>query len=118
MTLVKKISLTNARGWERELDLPAKYEICDRCRGTGKHVNPAIDEHGISPEEFAEDPDFEEAYFEGRYDIRCEEGCDNGKAIVFDEERIPKKLMERIWKKLDEDAAYEAERREEIRMGY
>ncbi len=80
----------------RTLSLPAKYEICDRCRGEGKHVNPAIDEHGISPDEFRDDPDFEEGYFSGRYDVRCEEGCDDGKLLIVDYDRLPKRLAERV----------------------
>lgn len=46
--------------------LPLKMEVCESCHGTSKHVNPSIDAHGISPEEFDEDPDFAEDYFEGR----------------------------------------------------
>lgn len=57
---------------EIEVELPAKYEVCSRCDGEGKHVNPAIDGNGIGQEEFDADPDFEEAYFSGRYDITCE----------------------------------------------
>jgi hypothetical protein len=34
-------------------------------------VNPAIDCHGISAEEFAEDPDFAESYAAGEYDQTC-----------------------------------------------
>lgn len=55
-------------------------EVCRRCDGEGKHVNPSIDGNGISPEEFAEDPDFEEAYFSGQYDVQCEE-CRGEKVI-------------------------------------
>lgn len=45
--------------------------VCPQCDGEGKTTNPAIDGNGISPDEFYEDPDFEEGYFSGRYDIRC-----------------------------------------------
>jgi len=61
-------------------ELPLKYEVCNRCQGKGKHVNPNVDGHGISPEEFAEDPDFKEAYFSGAYDVTCYE-C-KGKRVV------------------------------------
>lgn len=57
---------------EIEVELPAKYEVCSRCNGEGKHTNPAIDGNGISQEQFDEDPDFAEAYFSGRYDVACE----------------------------------------------
>jgi hypothetical protein len=47
------------------------YEVCPRCRGEGKHVNPSIDSHGLSREDFDQDPDFEEDYFSGVYDVPC-----------------------------------------------
>lgn len=50
-----------------------KFEVCPRCEGRGKIVNPSIDGHGLSQEDFDQDPDFEEAYFAGRYDIACTE---------------------------------------------
>jgi hypothetical protein len=58
-------------GTEVEYSLPGKFEVCHRCEGSGTHVNPSIDGNGISPEEFAEDPDFEESYFRGDYDVQC-----------------------------------------------
>lgn len=65
---------------EIEVELPARFEVCDICDGKGKRVNPAIDGHGISAEEFDEDPDFREDYFAGVYDITCSE-C-NGKRVI------------------------------------
>jgi hypothetical protein len=53
--------------------LPICREVCPTCDGTGKHVNPAIDSHGISGEEFANDPGFAEDYFNGVYDVTCYE---------------------------------------------
>lgn len=60
---------------------PSKYHwaICDRCSGEGKHVNPNVDGHGLSREDFDEDPDFEEAYFAGLYDVSCSECGGAGK---------------------------------------
>lgn len=114
-----KVEIMNANGLERTLELPAKYEICERCRGKGTHTNPSIDGNGITSSEWAEwDDDEREGYLTGRYDVRCEEGCDNGKAMVIDFEKLPKRLAERIYKKLDADAAYRAEIAHERRMGY
>ena len=48
-----------------------RWAICDTCEGEGKHVNPNIDRGGISD---FDDPDFEEGYHTGRYDIACN-GC-------------------------------------------
>ena len=61
--------------------LPGKVIVCPRCDGRGSYVNPSIDAHGISPEEFHEDPDFAEDYFRGSYDITCVE-C-NGTNVVL-----------------------------------
>ena len=48
-----------------------KWMVCPVCEGEGKTVNPAIDCQGLTREDFAEDPDFEESYFRGDYDITC-----------------------------------------------
>lgn len=56
-----------------EIQIPAKYEVCDNCQGRGTTVDPAIDGNGLSGEEFAEDPDFAEDYFGGHYDVQCRE---------------------------------------------
>lgn len=74
-------------GDEVVLELPAKFALCPRCRGAGSHVNPAVDGNGISPQEFAEDPDFQESYFAGVYDVACER-CGGEKVIkVIDRAR-------------------------------
>jgi hypothetical protein len=61
-------------------EIPAVYEVCDVCEGKGTHVNPSIDSHGLSAEDFDEDPDFAESYFSGHYDVSCV-SC-NGKRVV------------------------------------
>jgi DnaJ-class molecular chaperone len=100
---MQKISFTvicNNGDGRRELMLPgtSKNVICSRCDGEGVHCNPAIDGHGISPEEFDEDPDFRENYFSGVYDVRCEE-C-HGEKIIKQQrlalEFIPAPLRKRI----------------------
>ena len=53
----------------------AKHEdpwiICPVCDGDGRVVNPNIDAHGLTAEDFDEDPDFAEDYASGLYDIPC-----------------------------------------------
>jgi len=49
----------------------SKFEVCSQCSGSGKVVRPEIDCGGLSQEDFYDDPDFEEAYFSGRYDVTC-----------------------------------------------
>tara|TARA_Y100000361_G_scaffold33204_1_gene27840 strand:- start:425 stop:871 length:447 start_codon:yes stop_codon:yes gene_type:complete len=63
----------------KEVELPTHWEVCDVCRGEGKHVNPAIDCGGIS-EEMEDDPDFRENYMSGVYDVPCNH-C-GGKRVV------------------------------------
>jgi hypothetical protein len=67
-------------------EYPAKYVVCPRCDGEGKHTNPAIDGNGITASEMHEilndDPDFLEDYMGGMYDIPCTE-C-HGKRVVLE----------------------------------
>ena len=67
-----------------ERRLPARFEICDECAGTGRRDNPAF-ANGV---DFSDDDDgeFRAAYFAGRYDVSC--GCDAGKVLVPDESRF------------------------------
>jgi len=58
----------------------AKYIVCPTCEGEGKTVNPNIDAHGLSAEDFREDPDFAEDYLSGLYDVTCR-AC-HGKRVV------------------------------------
>jgi len=97
------------------LVLPARYEVCDTCEGKGSHVNPSIDAHGISGEEFAEDPDFEESYLSGRYDVTCY-GCGGMRVVpVVDEDRASKADFVLYEEHADECAAYDAEEASEAR---
>ena len=114
-------TLYDENGDEVEVEFPAHYEVCSRCRGTGKHVNPAVDGHGISPEEFAEDPDFEEAYFSGVYDVTCEE-C-GGERVVLEmddperftpEQKAALVLLQKQW---DDEAFDRSIERMERMMG-
>lgn len=51
-----------------EIELPAKYEVCGRCRGEGNIPLPGM---AFTAEDFAEDPGFAEDYFGGFYDREC-----------------------------------------------
>jgi len=104
---------------EIEVELPAKYEVCGRCDGEGKHTNPAIDGNGISQEQFDEDPDFEEDYRAGRYDVECEECKGRTTVLVVDVQECKRQGLEKELKAYyqhrrdlrEVDAIYEAERR-------
>ena len=93
--------------------IPVKYEVCGTCDGKGKHVNPSIDSHGLSREDFDEDPDFAEDYFSGFYDVRCAE-CDGARvAIVVNEDRATAEQVESIHEFFREQAEDRAIRRME-----
>lgn len=119
--MIKFFTIDEDTGDEVVNELPSRKEVCGRCYGEGKHVNPNIDSHGISREEFDEDPDFKEAYFSGVYDVTCHE-CNGLRVVdVVDEgachtpER--KALLARYYDRLDEDAAYRRECEAERRFG-
>lgn len=103
---------------QRQLMLPGHYVVCPRCRGKGSHVNPAVDGHGISAEEFAEDPDFAEGYFSGRYDVSCEE-CRGERVVAqIDLEKLPKALRKRIEEQLRFEAQDRRDREREEFFSY
>lgn len=70
--------------YDETMTLPSKFVVCWRCRGRGVHDHGAFS-NGISPEEFAEDPDFREDYFNGMYDVTCTE-C-KGRRVLAEVER-------------------------------
>ena len=57
-----------------------KFIVCPVCGGKGTTVNPNIDAHGLTREDFDDDPDFAEDYNSGMYDQVC--ACCDGKRVV------------------------------------
>lgn len=105
---------------DRKEMMPGKYEVCPHCEGEGSQVNPSIDGNGLSSEDFADDPDFEEAYFSGAYDIPCME-CHGQRVIpVVDVSSCSfgqKRLLVEQRQYNREGAITEAEMAAERRMG-
>ena len=93
---------------EKELELPAKFEICDLCEGRGSVVNPSIDAGGISEDEFDADPEFRESYSSGAYNISCTKCGGRGRNPVVNYE----KLSEEQKKEFDQ---YQHDKAEEAR---
>lgn len=92
-----------------EVELPCHRIVCDRCEGTGSHVNPNIDGHGISSEEFDQDPDFRESYFRGDYDVNCHQ-CEGNRVVdVVNYEALTPKMQRRYDAYLDQQYADERE---------
>ena len=79
----------NVQPWgEDGPTLPGKWEICFNCNGNGRHVNPAVDGSGLTEDDFLEQGDeFREDYFNGLYDIACDNCSGSGKCLVVDEDR-------------------------------
>lgn len=100
---------------EWSLRIAAKYEVCDTCNGKGTTVNPSIDAHGITSEEFDEDPDFAESYFRGDYDVSCRECGGKRVVLVPDEENNPADLLEKYNQYLEDKYNYAREQYNEMR---
>ena len=56
----------------------SKWHICIVCSGEGTVVNPNIDDRGLSAEHM-DDPDFQDNYCAGVYDIACRACGGSGK---------------------------------------
>ena len=69
--MIAEVDSTDEDGNEELIEVPFTWEVCPTCQGKGKHTNPSIDASGISSEEFHDDPDFEESYLRGDYDVNC-----------------------------------------------
>ncbi len=64
----------------QELGLPTKKIVCLTCGGEGYCANPAVDGNGLSPDHFAENPEFAGDYLGGACDTRCET-CDGYRVV-------------------------------------
>jgi hypothetical protein len=99
-------------------EVPIHFEVCPTCEGKGSHVNPSIDSEGLGAEDFAEDPDFEDDYRAGTYDVPCYECGGKRVAPAVDVMRCPAALLARVEahaRDLIDDAR---ERVHEREMGY
>lgn len=100
-------------GTEIEVELPTKWDVCPVCRGEGTHVNPSIDCGGISASDFAEDPDFAEAYMSGVYDQPCN-SCEGRRVIKVADEDAMDPEQRKLWHEQErEQARLEREERYE-----
>ncbi|MBK7823323.1 MAG: hypothetical protein IPJ61_20265 [Tessaracoccus sp.] len=94
------------------------YEVCGTCNGRGSHVNPGVDAHGITAEEFDEDPEFREEYFAGSYDVTCCE-CQGRRVVAMpDDANNAPELMLRLHAWQREERSSQREREAEMRCGW
>ena len=115
------LTIETEDGDEIETDFPAKFEVCGTCEGEGTHVNPSVDSHGISQEEFDEDPDFREKYMSGQYDVTCNEcrGLRVVPAVNVEACDAVQQADLAIWETQEADRCqYDRERAHECEMGY
>jgi hypothetical protein len=116
--MVGIVTYENDDGEELEVELPIEFDVCGYCSGKGSHVNPSMDGHGISKEDFDQDPDFAESYFRGDYDVQCHE-CHGDRVLAFP--KVGYKFTEEqlaAIESMNRRARYEAEDRHERKMGY
>lgn len=105
-------------GEEVAHDVRLKFEVCDTCEGKGVYVNPSIDAHGLTRDDFDADPDFEEDYVNHRFDVPCAICRGERLVPVIDEEANPKELVALVQAREQDawdDARQETRERE---MGY
>jgi hypothetical protein len=75
LALVKEADADGNAHWVR-----FRYDVCPTCNGKGTHVNPSIDCHGITSDEFADDPGFLEDYMRGVFNVTCF-GCQGNRVF-------------------------------------
>lgn len=69
------------------LELPAKWEICLACQGEGTELYGSLKGADVT-DLCNEDPDFEEEYHDGLYDVPCSCCHGEGKVLVVDESSL------------------------------
>lgn len=100
-----------------EVALPTHWAICPVCNGEGSHVNPSIDAGGLSAEDFADDPDFAEAYMAGDYDQTCNRCRGRTTVREVDLEKLPADQRAAYERQLQDEANDRAEHLAEIAFG-
>jgi len=97
--------------------LHLQWEVCDTCNGKGSHVNPSIDAHGLSSEDFDEDPEFREEYFSGTYDVPCYECGGRTTSLHINRKRTSEAALKAADECLKDHDSYVRESEAERRMG-
>lgn len=111
--LLKDWSQEDAEGEPMVIKVECEFEVCPTCNGRGSYVNPNIDRHGLTQEDFDEDPEFFEEYQSGMYDLECGH-CQGMRVIPIP---LDKDMLKRIRQEEMEMEAYYAEVQAEINFG-
>ncbi len=119
-TMTAEVTVWGDDDEECFVTMPAKFEVCNLCSGTGSHVNPSIDSGGLSSDDFYDDPDFAEDYCSGRHDVTCYECGGQRVTPEIDMGRLDafqKEVLKELEQRAQDDADYEALVASEIRAG-
>lgn len=113
--------LENEDGVEVEFSLPAVLVVCQTCEGKGKHVNPSIDAHGITSDEWDQwSHEEQQEYRDGTYDVSCY-GCGGLRVVpIIREDGLSAEQQEHlkmVRKSERDEAEYRAICRAERAMG-
>jgi hypothetical protein len=106
-----------AGDYDEVIDLPTHWEVCPLCEGKGTHVNPSIDAHGLTAEDFYEDPDFAEDYVSGLYDQACNECHGRTTVRAVDWDAVSKEHQQMYRQQLDDIDACNMQSYSERMMG-
>lgn len=114
----QRMTATVALDDERIVTVSFKYEVCRLCGGRGSHVNPSIDADGLTADDFANDPDFEESYFRGDYDVTCN-ACHGDRVVPeIDPERCDLTVLKAVHDKQAAEYDHACQSAIEREMGY
>lgn len=113
--MATKRVLMEKDGEEIEVMLPAEWEICDSCRGSGgssAHLG------AITSDEWHQewDEDMRADYMAGRYDRPCGECNGTGKVLTIDHKRCTSADHKAAIAWLQDEAEADAEERAMLRM--
>jgi len=113
--MLYKLEYINHRhGGITEIMLPGRRIVCDECNGTGRVLCDSLRGVAFSRDEM--EPDFEDAYFRGDYDVQCDVCHGNNVILVPDEDQLTKR-QRILWQShTAREAEYQAELAHERRM--
>lgn len=105
----------NDDGDPQEMSIPAVYEVCGYCRGSG--TSSAYLGAFTSDDEWMQDDDFRDNYFSGAYDQTCPQCQGLRVVLVPDDDTAPKDALKAYYDELNAEAQYAAEVAAERRAG-
>lgn len=99
---------------DEEHEVPARFEVCPCCHGHGSTDHPAFS-NGVDMSEWDEDD--RDSYYDGAYDVTCQECNGRGLVAVPCEDLMDPELVEQMHEDAREIAHMNAIYTSERRMG-